>query len=317
MLKKILCLSLLLLGACSAPKSPEQSEKIRVLATTEMIGDLVRAVGGDQIESQTLIFGEMDPHSYELVKGDDEKLLSSQIVFYNGLGLEHGASLRYQIQHHPNSVAVGEAIDSNERLYIDGQVDPHIWMDISLWKQCVPAIVDALSQMDPEHAALFHERSIDLMNRMQEKHDKVRATLQEVPEKRRFLVTSHDAFNYFTRAYLATDEEQIGGGWQHRFAAPEGLSPDGQLSSQDIRDIVDHLLKYRILLVYPESNVSRDSLRKIVEVASKKGLQVKFSAGPLYGDAMGPQGSGAETYLGMIHHNAELLKREWMDEERF
>jgi manganese/zinc/iron transport system substrate-binding protein len=285
-------------------------QKPRVLSTTAIIGDLVKRVGGAWIEGDVLIVGEIDPHSYELVKGDDEKIALANALFYHGLGLEHGASLHYQLQHHPHAISLGEAIRSKSPdgiLYRDGQIDPHVWMDVSLWSQTVDPVVEVLKALDPEHGEIFELRGEEVKREMAQADLAIYELLHSVPKEDRYLVTSHDAFNYFARRYLAEDPSE----WMERFRAPEGLAPDGQLSSRDIQGIIDHLHRYRIGVVFPESNVSRDSLRKIVLSCRDKGHTVKICDKPLHADTLGPPGSSAETYLGMMHGNALLLFGAW------
>jgi manganese/zinc/iron transport system substrate-binding protein len=306
---------------CSSARGPseieawaEQNGRVKVLSTTAMIDDIVAQIGGERVDSIALITGEIDPHSYELVKGDDEKLSLAQVIFYNGLGLEHGASLRYQLEQHPNSVSVGNAVLEKEPqliLHADKEMDPHIWMDISLWSKIVDPIADALSQVDPEGKDFYRRQAESTREKMMKEHDLIYAQLQSIPQERRYLVTSHDAFNYFTRAYLATPDEKWGDQWKKRFDAPEGLAPEGQLSTSDIQAVINHLIKYHIQIVFPESNVSRDSLRKVVHACAQKGLNVVISNDALYGDAMGPVGSDADTYLKMIHHDANALADVW------
>jgi manganese/zinc/iron transport system substrate-binding protein len=276
-----------------------------------MIDDLVSQVGGDYVDHITLISGELDPHSYELVKGDDEKIAEAHLLVSNGLGLEHGASLRYWLEKHPFALSVGDEIQRSFPeliLRVDGELDPHVWMDISLWSNAIEPIVQALSKLDPEHASFYRENGAETFKKMQHTHAKIVNLFKGIPAERRFLVTSHDAFNYFTRSYLAEDGEED---WSLRFAAPEGLAPDGQLSSSDIQRIIDHLCEYKIGVVFSESNVSKDSLRKIISACLEKGHPVRISSEVLYGDAMGGQGSHADTYLDMIEHNASVILRDW------
>ena len=131
--------------------------------------------------------------------------------------------------------------------------------------------------------------------------------MQKLPDSRRYLVTSHDAFNYFTKAYLANDGEREQNNWVERFAAPEGLAPESQISSKDIQDILDYLNKYQIQTIFFESNVSKSSIRKIVDSGQQKGINVKIAEKPLFADAMGGEGSGCETYLQMMEHNASSI----------
>lgn len=297
-------------SANSLPKWAENNGKIKVLSTTAMINDLVCRIGGEYIDPMVLIIGEMDPHSYELVKGDDEKITFAQILFSHGLGLEHGASLRYRLNQHPNLVSLGDEIRKSapeKILYVDHQLDPHVWMDISLWSLVVNPIVDNLSKQDSKHADYYKKNGEKVLREMLLVHQELKEKMQTVPSQKRYLVTSHDAFHYFTRAYLGDD-----GDWQTRCKAPEGLAPDGQLSTVDIKRIIDHLFQYRIAVVFPESNVNKDALKKIVSSCALLGHKVKISDQTLYGDAMG---EGAYTYLEMITHNVSVLIEEWSDGE--
>lgn len=288
----------------------EANQKVKVLSTTAMIADLVEEIGGEHVDNLTLIQGELDPHSYQLVKGDDEKLAFAQIIFYSGLGLEHGPSLQHYLSGNCRSVSLGEWISQQNPssiIYVQRQKDPHVWMDISLWAQTIPLIVNTLSQQDPIHQTFYELKGEKLKNKMLETHEEIKSLLHQVSSDKRYLVTSHDAFNYFTRAYLASEEEILTNSWQKRFEAPEGLAPESQLSAVNIRQIIDHLKKYHIHLLFPESNISRDSIKKIVQAAQEEGLLVNIACCPLYGDSIGKENSEADTYLKMIVYNAKTL----------
>lgn len=285
------------------------SSKLKVLSTIAMINDLVQAIGSQFIDPAILIKGDLDPHSYQIVKGDDEKLACADLIFFSGLGLEHGPSLQGYLLSHSKAVGLGDRLIGENPpllLYFRGQPDPHIWMDISLWARIVPYIVDALSKKDPLHAEVYQKNAEKLLKSMMEIHDQVKDELQKIPQAKRYLVTSHDAFNYFTRAYLAEQGEDEKA-WSKRFAAPEGLAPESQISTTDIQAIITHLGHYKIQVIFPESNVNRDSIKKIVEAGKQKGLTVYLSQIPLYADAMGKEGSDGDTYLKMIQHNAKII----------
>lgn len=311
--------SLWLLAGCSSHPKNEMSwyaenGKVKVLSTIAMIDDLVSKIGKERIEHTVLIKGDIDPHSYELIKGDDEKIAMADVVFFNGLNLEHGASLSYKLQKHRFSVAVGDHVRSAhpERiLMVDGQYDPHIWMDIATWQFVIDPIVESLCKADPDGAEYYKINAEKLREQMQAVHTEILSMMQNVPSEKRFLVTSHDAFGYFAKSYLATEEERSLDTWRKRVAAPEGLAPDGQLSASDIQAIIDHLTKHEIGVVFPESNVSQDSLKKIVSACKEKKREVRVSSALLYGDAMGSAESTASSYLDMIKHNADTLAREW------
>lgn len=313
-----------LLVGCNADKSNRRQEfeewikpndKLKVLSTTAMIQDLVKRIGNGHIDSITLIQGNLDPHSYQLVKGDDEKLSYAHIIFFNGLGLEHGPSLYAYLQNNSKAVSLGDAIEKRNPeaiVFINGQKDPHIWTDVSLWVQTIPIIVETLSEKDPAHAQEYKENGNRLKDELLQVHGEIKNIMGVIPENRRYLVTSHDAFNYFTRAYLSDENEITNNEWRKRFAAPEGLAPESQLSVTDIKAIINHMKNHHIHLLFPESNVSRDSINKILQAGREQGLELEITCCPLYADAMGPPGSEGDTYSKMMMYNAKMLAR-YMD----
>lgn len=307
----------ILVFACTSPKSANvaqvnDSGKLRVLCTTGMIRNLAEEIGKEHVIAQSLIKEDMDPHTYELVKGDDEKLLCADVVFYNGLGLEHSPNIRKHLKSHPKSFCLGDYVQQkrpDEILVIEGELDPHIWMDVSLWDTALDQVKEGLIECDPEHKEHYEENAKLLHEQMNTLHQEIVTLMGEIPEKERYLVTCHDAFNYFTKRYLATDAELKDGSWTERCKAPEGLSPDSQLSLHDIKAVVDHLDKYQIEVIFPESNVNTDSIQKIKDITHKKGRVLYISPFVLYADSMSPKGEPQDTYLKMIRYNAEIISK--------
>lgn len=290
-----------------------ESEKVKVLSTTAMLGDIVEKVGGKYVANLNLISGQLDPHTYELVKGDNEAFLYADLILCNGLGLEHGASLSQELEKNSKVLSLGNEILKKSReeiLFNDHYPDPHIWMDISLWSQCIAFIQDRLIAIDPEHTLDYQFNAKQLTLKMEETHKQIKQLLQQVPEDRRYLVTSHDAFNYFARAYLSEPEELSSSLWKNRVQAPEGLAPEGAISLLDIQRIVDHVTRFRIPVIFPESNVSKDSLIKIVDVVKQKGFQITIAEDHLFGDNMGDPQTSSGNYLGMMLHNAQFIQSE-------
>ncbi|MCB1213452.1 MAG: zinc ABC transporter substrate-binding protein, partial [Chlamydiia bacterium] len=191
-----------------------------------------------------------------------------------------------------------------------GVPDPHIWMDVELWKKTIPVVAEALIQNDPTHAELYNQRAEAYAIELDALDQEVRKQLLAIPDNQRYLVTSHDAFNYFARSYLATDSERENGEWQARFEAPEGLAPDSQLSTSDIQKILDHLQKHKIHTLFPESNVSKASILKIISSGKALGLDLHASPHPLYGDAMGERGSAGDSYPKMLRYNAMTISEQ-------
>lgn len=284
----------------------QENGKLKVLTSIAMINDLVKQIGGDDVDTIPLIRGELDPHSYELVKGDDEKFARADVVFYNGLGLEHGLSLRQNLLNNPKAVSVADPIlkeDPDLILMVDGEYDPHVWMDIALWMRTIDPIVEALASKDPQHADAYRQRGEVLHKEMEEADKKMFAILQAIEPNKRYLVTSHDAFHYFTRHYLASCEDN---NWCERCKAPEGLAPEAQMSVTDVMKVIAHVENFHIQVLFPESNVSKDSLRKIIDAGKEKGFVIRLCQQELYGDSMG----NANSYLEMIAHNVDIIARE-------
>lgn len=284
--------------------------KIKVLCTTAQVADLVQSIGDKDIDCLTLIQGESDPHSYQLVKGDDEKFTRADIIFYNGLGLEHGPSLSHQLKGSAKAFALADYIQKvrpEAIVQINSSIDPHIWMDVSLWKESIPYISQILAKAIPEHAEAIQERAERLTHTLEKFHDEVVQRFQNIAESERYFVSSHEAFNYFARAYICPTEELTSDKWQERVMAPEGLAPDSQLSTADIKRLVDHILAFKVKTVFAESNVSRDSLKKLVDACYRQGFVVQICETPLYADAMGPKGTPAGTYIGMIDHDSQVI----------
>ena len=282
----------------------EENGKIKVLCTTAFVADLAESVGGDQVDVLVLVSGQNDPHSYRIVKGDDEKFRRADVVFSSGLGLEQGTTLARYLSSY-DACAVGECIAHRTRgvLFTQSVVDPHIWMDISLWSEGAKCVSDRLTKIRPESAEVFQKNGAETVNRLMELHGRVQQLLQQVPADKRYLVTTHDAFYYFCRAYLATAQERQSEEWRKRCIAPEGFAPESQISTQDLNEVVAYILAHRVHTLFAEEGMNRDSLQKIVKVCADKGHHVILSHDSLYSDTMG---SGM-TYEKMMEHNAQAI----------
>jgi manganese/zinc/iron transport system substrate-binding protein len=285
----------------------EDNGKVKVLCTTEIIADIVRGVGGDDIDVDVLIPRDLDPHSYELVKGDYDRFEFANLIVSNGLGLERGSSLFNLLSNNERVVELGDEIMEEapqEICTIDHHPDPHIWMDISVWQRTVKIVVKALSDLDEGRRGVFEERGELVVAELLHADIEILELLNSIPEEHRYLVTVHDAFNYFVKRYFSSHAELEDGSWRLRQEAPEGLSPESGLSSTDIRRILDYIEAHDIRVIFYEHNVNVDSLMKIIDVAKETGFPLKLSDEGLYSDTL-----GSNTYLEMMHYNAATIKR--------
>ncbi len=303
----ILLAALFAVPACrQAQNKPGQSSTfsgsypITVVATIGMVGDIVRNVGGDHVSVRQICGPGVDPHLYKPTRDDVQTIMSSDAVFYCGLMLEGKMSdTLIKVARTKPVFAVTELID--EALLLEpedfaGHYDPHVWNDVAAWSQCVDAVKTALSEFDPAHAEDYDRNAASFKAELAELHQYGLDAIATVPDDSRVLVTSHDAFNYFGRAY-GLDVQGV-----------QGLSTESEAGLLRINELVDMLVEKDVKAVFIESSVSRKNIDALVEGANAKGHKVVIG-GELYSDAMGPSGTYEGTYIGMLDHNITTVVR--------
>jgi len=177
---------------------------------------------------------------------------------------------------------------------------------MELFAESVPFIVEVLGTICPSHKDLMKKNGKKLQEELEKNHHYIQNLLHQIPAQRRYLVTTHDAFGYFARAYLSQKSELENGSWEDRVEAPEGLAPSGELSTADISRIVDHILAHKIDVIFPEMNLSRDSLKKLIACVEKKGGHLRIAKKPLFGDSIGKE------YIASMRYNGETIREEIM-----
>ena len=305
---------IVLLSGCSNVSNSERREwmkertKIKVLATTEQVAFLVRLVGQEHVALYTLIAQTLDPHTYQVRRGDGELFAGADLVFFSALGLEHTASF-LKFMDLPKAILIGDSIKAKSPqsiLMIGNTADPHLWMDVSLWMMGIDVVEEALSKIQPEKAALFSQNAKKGKEQMLALHTALLKLIHKLNPSLRYLVTTHDAFQYFTKAYLATAEEQRSDGWQERCRAPEGISPESQMSLSELGLLVQYIEKHDVPILFSEYGVSKDSLNRLVDVCFEDGRRVQVAKKPLYADSQGKTGG----YQEMMLQNANTLVEE-------
>jgi manganese/zinc/iron transport system substrate-binding protein len=263
-----------------------------------MVGDLVKIIAGDEADVESLMGPGVDPHLYEASKGDIERLTQADLVFYNGQHLEGQMQERFeQMQRTKKVVAVSRDIPPELLMQpydFRGHYDPHIWFDVSLWKEAVGPVVATLSEMRPDLYGEFKVRGEAYRARLDTLHHWVHGQIRTVPEERRILVTAHDAFGYFGSAY------------EMKVVACQGISSVGQDGVVDTIRPLDLILESSINAVFVDSSVRDQSIHDALEACRAKGAEVRVG-GMLYTGAMGAVGSGADTYVGMIEANTRTI----------
>jgi manganese/zinc/iron transport system substrate-binding protein len=269
---------------------------IRVVATTGMVADLVKRVGGEHVEVVQLMGEGIDPHLYKASPGDVTQLNRADMVCYSGLHLEGkmGDVLARMARKKP-AVAVTEQIAKDRLLEVAEELyDPHVWFDVALWSETTKSVESSLADFDPPHAEEYHRQAEAYRAELAELDVECRKRIAEIPADRRVLVTAHDAFHYFGRAYGV------------EVKAIQGISTQAEAGIKKINELVDFIAARGIKAVFVETSVNERNIEALVEGCRAQGHEVKIG-GQLYSDAMGQPGTPEGTYPGMVRHNVEAI----------
>jgi manganese/zinc/iron transport system substrate-binding protein len=277
-----------------------QPAPLKVVATTGMIADAARQVGGAHVEVRALMGPGVDPHAYRQTRSDIAAMTKADLVLWHGLYLEAQLEefLR-DLARHQKVVAVAENLPRDLLIAHDdyaNKFDPHVWMVPDLWSRVVMQIRDTLIEARPEARADFEANAAAHLDDIDDLSGYARKVLTTVPEQARVLVTAHDAFNYFGRAY------------GYEVVGIQGISTESEAGLNRIETLVDLLVERGIKAVFVESSVSERNVRALIEGAAARGHTVTIG-GTLYSDAMGQPGTYEGTYIGMIDHNATTIAR--------
>ena len=284
--------------ALMAPVAGLAAGRPAVTVTTGMIADAVRAIGGEDIDLVQLMGPGVDPHGYRPTRNDIATLSRSDLILWNGLYLEAQLEdLLSRLKARASVVAVAEAAPQDQLLAHEdyaGRYDPHLWMVPELWKHAVDAVHGALQTLLPDHGPQLASRHAAYSADIDRVGSYARTVLNSVPPDSRVLVTAHDAFGYFGRAY---GFEVIG---------VQGISTESEAGLDRIRSLVDLIVERDIRAVFVETSVSDRNLRALIEGARAQGHSVEVG-GELFSDAMGQVGTYEASYVGMIDHNATRI----------
>ena len=288
-----------LAGTMAAPASAT-SETLRIVATTGMIADAARKIGGDAVEAVSLMGNGVDPHSYRQTRSDIVAMTRADLVLWHGLYLEAQLEdFMRDLAERKTVVAVAESLPQDRLISHDDyadKFDPHVWMDPTIWSDVVIAIRDAMIAARPEDAARFEANATAYLAEVAALADYSTSVLTSTPAESRILLTAHDAFNYFGSAY---GFDVVG---------VQGISTESEAGLNRIGELVDLLVDRRIRAVFVETSVSDRNVRALIEGAAARGWTVEIG-GELFSDAMGPPETYEGSYLGMIDHNVTTIAR--------
>ncbi len=304
---RFLILSLLLvfsnvISSCGEDEASDDSRPF-IVTTTNLIRDAVENIGGDDVRITSLMGPGVDPHLYRATPRDFQQMERSDLVLYNGLFLEGRLSeildrLGDQSRVVTGSIPRDKLIEASD---YGGTYDPHVWFDAELWMYVIDDVQEALSSLLPEKSGQFAERAELYKQELEELHLYALQRIQQIPEEQRILITAHDAFQYFGRAYNI------------EVRGLQGLSTATEFGLQDVSRMVSLIIERRIPAIFIETGVSTRAIESVIAGVRNRGYSVQIG-GALFSDSMGARGTPEGTYAGMFRHNVETIVRGLTEE---
>ncbi len=293
----ILTLMLSLYSCKKVAKDP--NEKLNVVTTTSMITDMVKNIGGDVIELQGLMGSGVDPHLYKASEGDVTKLVNADVIFYNGLHLEGKLEEVFEKMRHQNikTIAISDVIDKSTLIsseYFASSYDPHIWFDINNWKLATQFTTEKLKEIDPKNAETYEKNSKAYLAKLSTLQQDILQKITSLAPEKRILVTAHDAFNYFGKAY------------QFNVVGLQGLSTATEAGVQDVQKLAAFIIEKNVKAIFVESSVPKRTIEALQAAVKSKGHEVTIG-GTLYSDALGNPDTVEGTYVGMFTYNVKTI----------
>ncbi len=274
------------------------ARKINVVTTVGMLTDVVQQIGGERVAVTGLMGPGVDPHLYKASAGDVTKMQKADVIFYNGLHLEGAMTELFErMATMTRTVAVAEAIDET-RLKASpdnpNMHDPHVWFDVSLWMEVARTVAATLERMDPAHAEGYRNRTQTYLAMLENLHSYVQRRADELSPDQRVLITAHDAFHYFGRAY---------GFEVHGL---QGISTVAEAGTSDVQELADFIVRRRVHAIFVEASVPPRTIEALQAAVDAKGFGVAIG-GELFSDSMGDPQTPEGTYEGMVRHNIDTI----------
>jgi manganese/zinc/iron transport system substrate-binding protein len=298
-MKKLAFIALIcsLFLGCNDTKS--KNEKFSIVTTTSMITDLVKNIGGDKVIVHGLMGAGVDPHLYKASEGDVSKLSNANMIIYNGLHLEGKLVEVFEKMERQqlNTVAVADALDKKDLIasaLFASNYDPHIWFNVEYWEKITVYVSDKLAEQLPEHRDYFKANANNYITQLKKLKQDLDAEIATLPVDKRRLVTAHDAFNYFGKAF------------EFDVVGLQGLSTATEAGVQDVQKTAAYIIDHKVKAVFIESSVPRRTIEALTASVNSKNHKVVIG-GTLYSDALGNQDTPEGTYIGMLKFNVHTI----------
>jgi zinc/manganese transport system substrate-binding protein len=280
-----LWLVFLLLVTSAAPVRAQ--DRLNVVASFSILGDFVRNIGGERVSVTTLVGPDGDVHVYTPAPADAKKIADAKLVVINGLGLE--GWLPRLVQSAGSKATLVTASQGITPRRLGSDADPHAWQSVANARIYVANIRDALVGVDPANAEIYRANAERYLTKLDALEREVRAAIAQIPQARRKVISTHDAFGYFASAYGI------------EFIAPQGVSTESEVSARDIARIITQVRAAKIPAVFLE-NISDDRLMR--RISTETGARI---GGTLFSDSLTGEKGDAPTYIDMVRHNIKAL----------
>lgn len=300
MKKYLITLIAMFVFSCKKDKQADsKNEKVRIVATTSQITDLVKELAGEKVVLEGLMGAGVDPHLYKASEGDVAKFYNADAIFYSGLHLEGKLEDVFEQMRHQGkkTIAVSDAISKSGLIsseYFASSYDPHFWFSVSNWKEVTQFVAAELSVLDPKNAEIYAVNAKKYINKLIQLEIQNTVLLEELPIEKRILVTAHDAFAYFGKAY------------DFKVVSLQGLSTATEAGVQDVQRISDFIISHEVKAIFIESSVPVRTVEALQAAVNAKGHNVAIG-GTLFSDALGDTDSAEGTYIGMYQYNMKTI----------
>lgn len=300
----IMCLIVLSTVGCSVDSSDVSNQingekKLKVVATTTMITDLVERIGGEKVEVEGLMGSGIDPHLYKASAGDVNKMQSANVIFFNGIHLEGklGDVLENLEKSNTKTIAISKDLERSnliESSEFQGNFDPHIWFDVSLWTKVVETVKNTLIELDETNKSYYEANTEEYILELEELNSYVKQKVSSLDKEKRILITAHDAFNYFGRAY------------DFKVKGLQGISTASEAGTSDVKSLAEFIVEKEVPAIFIETSIPKKNVEALKEAVEARGFNVEIG-GELYSDSLGEKDTQDETYIGTVKHNVDII----------
>lgn len=284
--------------SCTQQNTPPDT-RLKVVTTTTQLTDLVATIAGNTVQLNGLMGAGVDPHLYKASEGDVAKLFNADVVFYNGLHLEGKLEDVFEKMKHQNkkTIAVAAVVTKTDLISSEGfssSHDPHFWFSIKDWKKAAMYVSSLLTELNPENKVLYTKNTNAYLKELTKLDKQNQLKVATLPAEKRILVTAHDAFAYFGKAY------------DFKVVSLQGLSTATEAGVQDVQRIAAFIIAHQIKSVFIESSVPVRTVEALQEAVAAKNHHVTIG-GTLYSDALGDPNTPEGTYIGMYQYNIDTI----------